>query len=50
MTLHVSNLTVHHGAICAVSGVSLDVPTGKLVQLLDQMVPEKQPFFEPCQV
>ena len=34
MTLHVSNLTVHHGAICAVSGVSLDVPTGKLAAII----------------
>ena len=30
MSLNVSNLTVHHGAICAVNQVSLAVPTGKL--------------------
>jgi branched-chain amino acid transport system ATP-binding protein len=30
MSLNVSNLTVHHGAICAVNQVSIAVPTGKL--------------------
>jgi branched-chain amino acid transport system ATP-binding protein len=34
MSLNVSNLTVHHGAICAVDKVSLAVPTGKLAALI----------------
>jgi branched-chain amino acid transport system ATP-binding protein len=34
MTLNVSNLTVHHGAICAVNQVSLAVPTGKLAAII----------------
>ena len=34
MSLNVSNLTVHHGAICAVDQVSLAVPTGKLAAII----------------
>ena len=34
MPLNVSNLTVHHGAICAVNQVSLAVPTGKLAAII----------------
>ena len=34
MSLNVSNLTVHHGAICAVNQVSLAVPTGKLEAII----------------
>lgn len=34
MSLKVSDLTVHHGAICAVNGVSIDVPTGKLAAII----------------
>lgn len=34
MSLNVSNLTVHHGAICAVDKVSLAVPTGKLAAII----------------
>lgn len=34
MSLKVSNLTVHHGAICAINQVSLDVPTGKLAAII----------------
>ncbi len=34
MSLNVSNLTVHHGAICAVNQVSLAVPTGKLAAII----------------
>jgi branched-chain amino acid transport system ATP-binding protein len=34
MSLNVSNLTVHHGAICAVDGISLAVPTGKLAAII----------------
>lgn len=34
MTLNVSNLTVHHGAICAVNSVSLAVPTGQLAAII----------------
>jgi len=34
MTLNVSNLTVHHGAICAINHVSLEVPTGKLAAII----------------
>ena len=34
MSLNVSNLTVHHGAICAVNQVSLAVPTGKLAAVI----------------
>lgn len=34
MSLHVSNLTVHHGAICAIDQVSLNVPTGKLAAII----------------
>ena len=34
MTLTVSNLTVHHGAICAVNQVSLTVPAGKLAAII----------------
>lgn len=34
MSLKVSDLTVHHGAICAVNGVSLEVPTGKLAAII----------------
>jgi len=34
MSLKVSELTVHHGAICAISQVSLDVPTGKLAAII----------------
>ena len=33
MSLDVSNLTVHHGAICAVNQVSIAVPTGKLAAI-----------------
>ena len=34
MSLNVSNLTVHHGAICAVSQVSIAVPTGNLAAII----------------
>ena len=34
MSLNVSNLTVHHGAICAVNQVSLAVPTGTLAAII----------------
>ena len=34
MTLNVSNLTVHHGAICAINQVSIAVPTGKLAAII----------------
>ena len=34
MSLNVSNLTVHHGAICAISQVSIAVPTGKLAAII----------------
>lgn len=34
MSLNVSNLTVHHGAICAINQVSLAVPTGKLAAII----------------
>jgi branched-chain amino acid transport system ATP-binding protein len=34
MSLNVSNLTVHHGAICAVNQVSLAVPTGKMAAII----------------
>jgi len=34
MSLNVSNLTVHHGAICAVNQVSLAVPTGTLATII----------------
>jgi branched-chain amino acid transport system ATP-binding protein len=34
MSLQVSNLTVHHGAICAIDQVSLEVPTGKLAAII----------------
>ena len=34
MSLHVSNLTVHHGAICGIDQVSLEVPTGKLAAII----------------
>ncbi|MEY3848765.1 MAG: hypothetical protein RLZ20_265 [Actinomycetota bacterium] len=34
MSLNISNLTVHHGAICAVNQVSLAVPTGKLAAII----------------
>ena len=34
MSLNVSNLTVNHGAICAVNQVSLAVPTGKLAAII----------------
>jgi branched-chain amino acid transport system ATP-binding protein len=34
MSLNVSNLTVHHGAICAINQVSLSVPTGKLAAII----------------
>ncbi len=34
MSLNVSNLTVHHGAICAVNQVSLAIPTGKLAAII----------------
>jgi branched-chain amino acid transport system ATP-binding protein len=34
MSLNVSNLTVHHGAICAVDKVSLAVPTGQLAAII----------------
>ena len=34
MSLDVSNLTVHHGAICAVNQVSIAVPTGKLAAII----------------
>jgi len=34
MTLNVSNLTVHHGAICAINQVSIDVPAGKLAAII----------------
>ena len=34
MSLKVSDLTVHHGAICAINQVSLDVPTGKLAAII----------------
>lgn len=34
MSLKVSNLTVHHGAIRAINDVSLEIPTGKLAALI----------------
>lgn len=34
MSLNVSNLTVNHGAICAINQVSLAVPTGKLAAII----------------
>ena len=34
MSLNVSNLTVHHGAICAVNQVSLAVPRGTLAAII----------------
>lgn len=34
MSLNVSNLMVHHGAICAINQVSLAVPTGKLAAII----------------
>ena len=34
MSLNVSNLTVHHGAICAVNQVSLAVPAGRLAAII----------------
>jgi len=34
MTLNVSNLTVHHGAICAINQVSIQVPTGSLAAII----------------
>ena len=34
MTLNVSNVTVHHGAICAINEVSFSVPTGKLAAII----------------
>jgi len=34
MSLKVSELTVHHGAICAINQISLDVPTGKLAAII----------------
>ena len=34
MSLNVSNLTVHHGAIRAINSVSLAVPTGKLAAII----------------
>ena len=34
MSLQVSDLTVHHGAICAINQISLDVPTGKLAAII----------------
>jgi branched-chain amino acid transport system ATP-binding protein len=34
MSLNVSNLTVHHGAICAINQVSLAVSTGKLAAII----------------
>ena len=34
MSLNGSNLTVHHGAICAVNQVSIAVPTGKLAAII----------------
>ncbi|MDA2962348.1 MAG: ABC transporter ATP-binding protein [Actinomycetota bacterium] len=34
MSLNISNLTIHHGAICAINSVSLAVPTGKLAAII----------------
>ena len=34
MALNISNLTVHHGAICAINQVSFTVPTGKLAAII----------------
>ncbi|MEI7660028.1 MAG: ABC transporter ATP-binding protein [Actinomycetes bacterium] len=34
MSLKISNLTVNHGAICAINQVSLEVPTGKLAAII----------------
>ena len=34
MSLNVSNITIHHGAICAVNSVSLAVPKGKLAAII----------------
>ena len=34
MTLKIYNLTVNHGAICAINQVSLEVPTGKLAAII----------------
>jgi len=34
MALNISNLTVHHGAICAINQLSFTVPTGKLAAII----------------
>jgi branched-chain amino acid transport system ATP-binding protein len=34
MSLSVSNLTIHHGAICALNSVSIAVPTGTLAAII----------------
>ena len=34
MALTISNLTVHHGAICAINQLSFTVPTGKLAAII----------------
>jgi branched-chain amino acid transport system ATP-binding protein len=34
MSLNISNLTVHHGAICAINQVSIAVPTGKMAAII----------------
>ena len=34
MSLKIFNLTVNHGAICAINQVSLEVPTGKLAAII----------------
>lgn len=34
MSLNISNLMMHHGAICAINSVSLAVPTGKLAAII----------------
>lgn len=34
MSLNVSDLTIHHGAICAINSLSFVVPTGKLAAII----------------
>ena len=34
MSLEVSNLSVHHGAICAIDSLTISVPTGKLAAII----------------
>ena len=48
MSLNVSNLTVHHGAICAVNQVSLAVPTGKLAAIIGANGAGKTTLLQMC--